>query len=116
MVLPESHGVEGRRRRLDGVELAWRSAEMVADGDFSPLPFLIEWHVPLEQFPGALRTDHPGGARGVLALRLSDPAPEQAMARLRSILDQDVEYTVESGRPGIAEVVLATPAGPLTLR
>jgi hypothetical protein len=98
------------------VELAWRSAELVSDGDFSPLPFLIEWRVPLDQFPGSVKTIHPSGARGVLALRLSDPDPDQAMARLRPILGQDFEYTVRSGQPGLAEVVLETPAGPLTLR
>jgi hypothetical protein len=115
-VLPESHGVEGRRRRPDGVELAWRSAELVSDGEFSPLPFLIEWRVPLDQFPGSLQTIHPSGARGVLSLRVSDPDPDQAMARLGQILGQDFEYTVERGQPGLTEVVLETPAGPLTIR
>jgi hypothetical protein len=114
--LPERHGVEGRRRRTDGVELAWRSADLVSDGEFSPLPFLIEWRVPLDEFPGALSTAHPSGARGVLALRLSEPAPDQAMAQLRPILHQDIEYSVQSGEPGIAEVVLDTPTGPLILR
>jgi hypothetical protein len=113
--VPRAAIIEGRRRRPDGHELAWRSAELVPDGEFSPLPFLIEWQVPPAEFPGAAAAGHPSGARGVLSLLLSDPEPEQASSRLRQILQDDLDYRVEQGPAGLIEIVLDTRRGPLRL-
>jgi hypothetical protein len=113
---PESNLVEGRRRRPDGTELAWRSIELVPGGEFSPLPFLIEWQVSPELFPGADGGTHPSGARGVLATRLSDPEPGHALTRLRQLLTDDFRYTVQRGQRGVAEIVVDAATGPLTLR
>lgn len=110
------HPAPGSRRRPDGVQLAWRVQELVSEGQFSPLPFLIEWQVPAELFPGAASARHPSGARGVLSLRLADPDPTTAEERLRLVLGEDLDYAVEEGAPGLVEITLDTPAGPLTLR
>jgi hypothetical protein len=113
--VPRSGIAEGRRRQPDGRELAWRSAELVQDAAFSALPFLIEWRVPSELFPGAAPVDHPGGARGVRSTRVSDPHPEQALAQLRRLLAGDLEYSVGRGRPGVAGVVIDASGGTLTI-
>lgn len=113
--VPRSGTAEGRRRQPDGRELAWRSAELVQDAAFSALPFLIEWRVPSELFPGAAPIDHPGGARGVRSLILSDPCPDQALAQLRQLLADDLDYAVERGAPGVASIVIHTSAGTLTV-
>jgi glyoxalase-like protein len=104
---------EGRRRLPDGRELAWRSAELVQDGAFGALPFLIEWRVPSELFPGAAPVDHPGGARGVRSMILSDSDPDQALAQLRQLLAGDFDYAVERGRPGVAGIVIDASGGTL---
>ena len=114
--LPSSEIVNGRRRRPDGQELAWRSAELVANGQFSAMPFLIEWDVPPELFPGAAPVRHPSGARGFLSIVLSDPDPEQARLDLGRVLAADLDYSVEEGPPGVVEITLDTPAGPLRVR
>jgi hypothetical protein len=59
---------------------------------------------------------HPSGARAVSSLRLSDVDPEAASARLRAVLDGDVDFTVQQGPPGVVEVILDAPGGPLLLR
>ena len=108
--------LQGGRRRPDGVNLAWRMQELVPGAEFSPLPFLIQWQLPGELFPGAARVAHPCGARAVASLRLSDVDPEAASARLRAVLDDDMDFTVEQGPPGLVEVVLDAPTGPVLLR
>jgi Glyoxalase-like domain len=114
--VPEGNLVEGRRQRPDGTELSWRSAELVPGGVFTPLPFLIEWQVPAALFPGAGGGNHPSGARGVLSTRLSDPEPDEAFTRVRQLLADDLQCAVQQGLPGVAEIVVDAPAGPLTLR
>jgi len=114
--LPSSETVNGLRRRPDGQELAWRSAELVPNGEFSSMPFLIEWQLSPELFPGAAPVAHPSGARGVLSVVLSDPAPQAALSNLRRLLADELDYRVEQGPPGVLEIVLDTPAGPLRLR
>ena len=106
----------GSRRRPDGVQLAWRVQELVSGGQFSALPFLIEWQVPVELFPGSASARHPSGARGVVSLRLADPDPKTAEERLRLILADDLEYSIEEGLPGMVEMTLDTPSGPITLK
>jgi hypothetical protein len=114
--LPSSATVNGRRRRPDGHELAWRSAELVPNGEFSSMPFLIEWQLQPGLFPGAASVSHPCGARGVLSAVLSDPDPEAPLANLRRLLADDLDYSVEQGPPGVLEIALDTPGGPLHLR
>jgi Glyoxalase-like domain len=108
--------VSGRRRRPDGQELAWRSVELVPNGEFSAMPFLIEWDVAPGLFPGASAPAHPSGARGILSIVLSDPDPEGARADLARLLATDLDYSVEKGPPGVLEITLDTPAGPLRVR
>jgi hypothetical protein len=108
--------VNGRRRRPDGQELAWRSAELVANGEFSAMPFLIEWEVAPDLFPGATPARHPSAARGFLSIVLSDRAPEQARRDLGRVLAADLDYSVEEGPPGVVAITLDTPAGPLQVR
>ncbi len=106
----------GARRRPDGVELAWTLQELVAGARPSPLPFLIEWRLAAGQHPGEAAVEHPSRARGIAAIHLTDPDPEAARERLQALLGADLEYTVEAGPPGVAAVVLDTPAGRRELR
>jgi hypothetical protein len=80
------------------------------------MPFLIEWDVAPGLFPGASAPAHPSGARGVLSIVLSDPDPEGARADLARLLATDLDYSVEKGPPGVLEITLDTPAGPLRVR
>jgi glyoxalase-like protein len=112
---PSVEIAEGRRRRPDGEELAWRSAELVAAGGFSPLPFLIEWHVSGGMFPGVVPEGYVSKATGMKSIVLSDPDPERARASLRRLLADDLDYKVQQGPEGVLEVVLDTPSGPLSL-
>ena len=106
---------EGWRRRPDGVELRWRMQELVADGAFSPLPFLIEWRLPPDRYPGAAPATHARHVRGVAEVRLTDPEPAAAGDRLRAVLGDDLPYRVSQGPPGVEAVVLDTDDGLLTL-
>jgi Glyoxalase-like domain len=107
--------VGGRRQRPDGQELTWRSLELAKDGAFSPLPFLIEWQVPPELFPGAASVDHPNGARSVESVVLAAGGPEPTWDILQRLLAGPVSYQLRPGEPGVLEMVLGTPTGPLPL-
>jgi hypothetical protein len=107
---------DGRRRRPDGVELSWKSAELVPGGAFSPLPFLIEWEVPWERFPGTAPAGGPTDGARFTSIVVSDPDPEAARGTLRGLLAEDLDYTIKQGPPGVAEITLDTPSGPLRLR
>ena len=111
--LPEP--AEGARRRPDGVELRWRMQELVPDAAPSPLPFLIEWRLPPERYPGAAAAAHERRVTGVAAVRLGDPDPEAAAARLRAVLAGDLSHTVARDRPGLLALVLDTAEGPLEI-
>jgi hypothetical protein len=106
---------DGWRRRPDGVELSWRTQELVPDAEFSSLPFLIEWRLEPGLHPGATPSRHRARPRGVAQIVLSDPDPASAEARLRLVIGDDVAFTVERGEPGVRAVVLDTERGPLTL-
>lgn len=112
--LPEA--AEGWRRRPDGTELRWRMQDLISTTDFSALPFLIQWIAPPELFPGSAHVQHPSGGSGVSLVRLSDPDPKAASRRLSLVLDEDIEYAVVQGTPGVVEVVVRTPGGPLPIR
>jgi hypothetical protein len=112
--LPDA--TDGRRRRPDGVELRWRMQELVPDARFSPLPFLIEWALPPELYPGAMPARHARRMRGVAEVRLSDPEPAGCEPLLASLLAGGLAYTVERGPSGVSAVVLDTEDGPLALR
>lgn len=114
LALPDA--VTGSRSRADGVQLTWRMQELVSEAEFSPLPFLIEWKLPPGLFPGATSVKHPSGARGVASVRLAAPDLATAQQQLQVVLEDDVNYSVEEGPPGVVEIVLDTPHGPLPLR
>jgi hypothetical protein len=107
---------DGRRRRPDGQELSWKSAELTPQGDFSALPFLIEWRVPRELFPGSF----PAGGRPSVgrfaSILLTDPDADAARQKLRNVLAEDFDYSVAQGPAGVAEITLDTPSGQLRLR
>jgi hypothetical protein len=105
----------GARRRPDGTEIVWRMQELVADGAFSPLPFLIEWRVEPGLYPGAARARHTSGAQAVTAVRLSHPDPDRARPCLRALLGDDLDWSLSRGEPGVAELRLSTSGDPLVL-
>ncbi len=105
----------GARLRPDGVELRWRMQELVPDARFSPLPFLIDWALPPELYPGALPARHARRVHGVAGVRLSDPEPAGHALLLASLLDDGLACTVERGPSGVSAVVLDTEDGPLEL-
>jgi hypothetical protein len=88
----------------------------VPDARFSPLPFLIEWPVSRELYPGAVSARHARPVRGVARVLLSDPEPDAAGRRLRAVLGDGVACTVERGPSGVSAVVLDTDDGPLVLK
>ena len=89
--------------------------ELAPDASFGPLPFLIEWRLPPERYPGAAAAAHERRVTGVAAVRLGDPDPEAAAARLRAVLAGDLSHTVARDRPGLLALVLDTAEGPLEI-
>ena len=117
-----AHGLEldapvaGARERPDGVTLRWRSQMLVAPGDPSVLPFVIEWKVPPGQHPVQTAVAHPSKARGIRAVRLGDPDPGAAAARFGTLFGDDLNVAFErAATSGVAAVELDTPGGPLTI-
>lgn len=108
--------VDGARERPDGVTLRWRTQMLVAPGEPSVLPFVIEWHVPPGQHPAQAAADHPSRATGIRTVRLGDPDPGAALARFRKLLGEGVNIAVErAAASGVAAVELDTPGGVLTI-
>jgi len=97
----------GSRRRPDGVLLEWRTLR-VGTGEEPALPFFIECKVAAGEHPGAAPVEHPAGTVLLRGLRLSSPDPQALADRLRTVLDEGVEYQVEMGETEEpAAVVLA---------
>lgn len=114
--LPLPPLTEGSRTKPDGSRLEWRMQELVAQGEPSPLPFLIEWRVPAEQYPGWLPQTDPQRRVRFRSLLLSDPAPARAQSLLCEVLKGHAGWwSVEEGEPGVREVALAGPGGPVRL-
>ncbi len=114
--LPLPALTEGSRTKPDGSRLEWRMQELVADGEPSPLPFLIEWQVPAEQYPGWLPPADPQRRVRFRSLLLSDPDPARARSLLGEVLKgQAGWWSVEEGEAGVREVRLAGPRGPIRL-
>jgi hypothetical protein len=107
----------GTRERPDGVVLRWRTQFLEPPPASGGLPFVIEWSVPAGAHPGAAAVTHPSGARRISAVRLGDPSPPQAAARIRALLGDDLPVAVEqAGTAGVLAVELDTPGGPLVIR
>ena len=81
------------------------------DARFSPLPFLIQWDLAPDRFPGARRVEQPSGAHRFSSIVLSDPDPDAVAPVLRTLLADDLDYSVERGRPGVSRLVLETASG-----
>ena len=107
---------DGARRRPDGLTLEWRSQELTEDLEPSVLPFLIEWHVPAGRHPGEAPAEHPSGAGDIVFARFEAPDPVSAAAALDDLLHGSLEFQVDPGeRPGLVEVRLSAPAGPISI-
>ena len=108
--------VAGARERPDGVTIRWRTQLLAAPGEASVLPFVIEWQVPPGQHPAQAPIDHPSRARGIRTVRLGDPDPAAASARLRTLLGDDFNAAVErAATSGVTAVELDMPGGVLTI-
>ena len=106
----------GARQRPDGITLRWRTQMLVAPGEPSVLPFVIEWQVPPGQHPAEAPVQHPSKARGIRTVRLGDPDPDAAAARFRLLLGGGLNVAFErAASSGVAAVELETPGGPLTI-
>jgi Glyoxalase-like domain len=108
--------VKGARERPDGVTLRWQSQLLVAPGEPSVLPFVIEWQVPPDQHPGRAAVDHPSKARGIRSVRLGDPDPAAASARFQTLLGDVPSIAFErADASGVTAVDVDTPSGHLTI-
>ncbi|TMI83544.1 MAG: hypothetical protein E6H03_03540 [Bacillati bacterium ANGP1] len=97
--------------------LRWRTQFLEPPPASGGLPFVIAWSVPAGAHPGAAAVAHPSGARTISAVRLGDPSPQQAAARIRALLGDDLPFAVEkAGTGGVLAVELDTPGGPLVIR
>ncbi|MDQ6771388.1 MAG: VOC family protein, partial [Candidatus Dormibacteraeota bacterium] len=105
----------GARVRPDGRRLEWRMQELVADAAPSPLPFLIEWKLEADLYPGAVPAGHPGRAASFRRIRLTAAEPEAAAMRLRVLLGDDLDWTLEPGPAGVSEIELEHQRGPIRL-
>jgi len=107
----------GSRERPDGVVLRWRTQLLEPPPGSGGLPFVIEWSVPAGMHPGAAAVTHPSGAQRISVVRLGDPHPPQASARIRALLGDALPVVVEqAGTAGVLAVELDTPDGPLVIR
>lgn len=108
--------VAGARERPDGTTLRWRTQLLVPPGEASVLPFIIEWQVPPGQHPAQAAVDHPSRAQGIRTVRLGDPDPAAASARLRTLFGDDLNVAVErAAASGVAGVEVNVPGGVLTI-
>ncbi|MDQ6900969.1 MAG: hypothetical protein M3072_15970, partial [Candidatus Dormibacteraeota bacterium] len=79
-------------------------------------PFLIEWRVPSENYPGWLPETDPQRHVKFRSLLLSDPSPTRARDLLRAALKGETGWwSVEAGDAGVREVSLTGPGGPIRL-
>jgi hypothetical protein len=97
---------EGSRTTPSGQVLTWRLAGVDLAAAEPLLPFFIEWGSGTPHPSRALGTDANSGI-GIARLALSGDAH-----RLRNWLDDDMScITVDSGPPGVRNLVLSTPGG-----
>ncbi len=105
----------GARERPDGVTLRWRAQLLGSPETPGILPFVIEWRVPPDEHPGAAPVRHASGARAIRAVRLGDPDPAPAAARLRALLG-DLPVAVErAAASGVEAVEVETTQGVVTI-
>ncbi len=105
----------GARERPDGVTLRWRAQLLGAPETPGILPFVIEWQVPPGEHPGAAPVAHASGARAIRSVRLGDPDPAAASARLRALLG-DLPVSVErAAESGVQAVEVETTQGVVTV-
>ena len=101
---------EGSRTTPSGQVLTWWLAGVELAAAEPLLPFFIEWGLGAPHPSRALGADSNGGVR-IAGLDLSGDA-----GRLRNWLDDDVcSITVDTGPPGVRNVVLSTPGGEVTI-
>lgn len=101
---------EGSRTTPSGEVLTWRVAGVELAAAEPLLPFFIEWGLATPHPSRALDADSNEGV-GIARLTLTGDAD-----RLRSWLDDDVcSITVDTGPPGLRNVVLSTPNGEVTI-
>ncbi len=89
------------RIRPDGYLLAW--SLIGVDGMTGPenLPFLIQWEVPEDEFPGRADAGHHKTPGGIISVVLSGD-PDKISALIPSVEG----VTIKEGRPGITQAVL----------
>jgi hypothetical protein len=100
----------GSRATRGGEILHWRVAGIDEAAAEPSLPFFIEW-APGTPFPGRAPARHPGGVVRIAELQL-DGDPKRVADWLAA---ERFPITVRSGRPALASVVLAGPAGQIVL-
>ncbi len=97
--------VSGRRRRPDGVELAWTQAGLDASRMDGALPFLIDWGVT----PHPSASAPPGGR--LAELRIEHPEPDRVREALRALGAVGARGAL--GAMGIGVAVAAAPSAGL---
>jgi len=106
-LVPESRS----RRRPDGTLLTWRAAGLSLSLVDGWLPFFMEWDDPAA-YPGALSAKHPAQPSSVAWRSLTPGDPQQLQ---RWLGGAQPPLRVVDGEPGLHQVALHTPDGPLIL-
>lgn len=99
------------RVRPDGSELRWELAGLEQTLADPSLPFFIQWHVPVDELPGATPAQHPSGASGIVWVEMGGDA-QKLSERVGESLPQ---LRAAGGGDGVRRVGIATPDGELVL-
>jgi len=109
--------VEGSRRRPDGQVLSWRTQDVDEGPAVSPIPFVIEWHVPEGLHPGEGTSAHRvGPAASLRKVVVGARDPDSVRDKLELLLGRSPMYEVEEAEDdGVREITLGTDSGDLVV-
>jgi hypothetical protein len=107
---------EGSRKRPDGQVLSWRTQDVDVGPDPSPIPFVIEWHVPEGLHPGEVTASHRGGRTSLRRVVVGARDPDTVRRKLESLLGASAMFEVRPAAvDGVVEVVLEGGSGELAI-
>ena len=107
---------EGSRKRPDGQVLSWRTQDVDAGPEPSPIPFVIEWRVPEGLHPGEAAASHGAGRATLRRVVVGARDPRGVGKRIRMLLGDSPLYEVrKADLDGVQQVVLDTGEGELVI-
>lgn len=102
---------DGSRTRPDGVTLSWRTAGLEAALAEPWRPFFLEWRIPEDAHPGAVKVPHRIEPSGIAWIQVA--CDLQALREW--VGDVDLDVRLGEGPPGLLSVGITTDGGEVVL-